>query len=84
MTIAVGRKRQGSPNILLGEFREVVNDFIFRHSGGQLAENIIYRNSQAPNARFAAALAGLYGDNLAVIYFGGFHKFRAVWVHTLV
>jgi hypothetical protein len=62
------RKRQASLNVFSGEVREVRQNFRFGHAAGKVLKHICYGYSRSANSRFAAALAGFDGDDLAIIH----------------
>ena len=67
---AVGSKRQAGFNVFGREVREVCQNLRFTHATGEIFEHVRYRHARAANSRFAAALARLNGDDLAIIHAG--------------
>ena len=65
--LAIGRVGEAGADVAFGDLWEVGPDLVVRHAGGEPAEDVGDGDPQAANAGSAAALAGLDGDDLAVV-----------------
>src|SRR6266849_1753315 len=54
--------------IVAGEVREIFEDLIFGHVGGQILQHLIDSNAQAANTRLSAALVWVNGDVILIIH----------------
>jgi hypothetical protein len=61
--LPVSRELQACPNICPGQIGEIREDLVLSHVGSQVLKHVINRDTQTPNARFAAPLARFNGDN---------------------
>jgi hypothetical protein len=61
---AVGGKGQASPDVVLGQLREVVEDLRMGLAGGEPTQHIRNRNPHVADARTTASLARLDGDDV--------------------
>jgi hypothetical protein len=53
-------------NVFLGQIVIIIQNFLFRHSGGKAVEDVIHSNSQTSNAGFSASFAWFYRDDVLV------------------
>lgn len=54
-------------NIIGCEVWEVIQNIGLRHSGCEVLQDIVYRDSHAADTRLAAALIGLNGDDISIV-----------------
>jgi hypothetical protein len=66
--LTVGGIRQASPDVVLGQFRKVVEDLLMGLTNGEPTENVRDRNSHVADAGTATALAWLDGNDVLVIH----------------
>src|SRR6266566_3680883 len=66
----VRRVGQTRANILLGELRIIIEDFLMRHAGGQPAQDVARGNAEASNAGLAPALARFNCDDALIAHAG--------------
>lgn len=70
MAFAVGGVTQTGLNILSGEIRKILEDFLLGHSRGEIVQDIVDGDSHPADARLPAAFAGFDGDNVSVVRHG--------------
>lgn len=68
MTLSISRKREAGSNVLVGQIRELTQNFCLGHSAGQILEDILHRHTKAANAGLAASFSGFNSDNAAVVH----------------
>jgi len=68
LALPICGKSQARTNVLLGKVREIAQNLLVAHAGCEIIENVVNSDSQAPNARLAAALARFDGDDLGIIH----------------
>ena len=59
---------QSSTYVLEGEFRILLDNLLVGHPGSEPTQDIVNRDAHTPNARSAAALTRLDGNDLAVVH----------------
>jgi hypothetical protein len=65
--LPVSSEGEAGSDVFTSQFREIGDDVLLGHSGGEIVEHIRYCNAHAANARFAAALSGFNGDIRIVV-----------------
>lgn len=55
-------------NIFFCKVRKIFQDFILRHTRGEILQDIVDGDAHAADARLAAALAGLDSDDVLVTH----------------
>src|SRR5688500_4024008 len=68
MTFPIRGVGEASSNIFLSQLRKIAHDFCFAHPGGQIVQDVRYRDAHPANARLAAALAGFDRDDVPIIH----------------
>ncbi len=63
---ALGGIAQAGSDVILCERREVVQDFLLRHPGGEIGEHVVDGDAQATDGRLAASLARLKCDDILI------------------
>src|SRR5262245_48894360 len=66
--LTIGGKGEDRADVVPGEVRKVGENLILGHSRRKPVEHVIDGDAKATNARLAAALARLDGDNVAVVH----------------
>jgi hypothetical protein len=66
--LAVSREGEARANVFRREFRKILDDFRFGHSGGEITQHIRNRQAKPANARLPTTLTRLDGDDLAVVH----------------
>ena len=64
--LSLCRVLKSGENILLFQIRKIREDFLVCHAGGQVAENVIYGDSHASNARLSTTLSRLNRNSIGV------------------
>lgn len=67
-TLPIRSEGQAGADRLLGEFGEVLQNLRYRHPTRQIFEDIHHRDPRPTDARFAAALPWLDGDQRIVVH----------------
>ena len=67
-TLAVGGEGKTREEVVSGKFGKGIKHFIISHPLGQIFEDVVHRDAKPSDARLAAPLAGLDGDDLAVVH----------------
>ena len=68
VVVAVSGIRKRSPDVLQGQPGKFLDDLLVGHACGRPPEDVVNRGAHPPNARPAAALARLNGDDRAVVH----------------
>lgn len=68
MTLTLCCVFEARQDVVFGEVREIVEDFLVSHPGGQIAQHVINRDAHPANAGLATALARLDRDDILVTH----------------
>jgi hypothetical protein len=68
LTFTVCGVCEASKDVLLGEKRKFAQDIGATHPAGQIVQNVVDGDAQAPDAGLSAALAGINGDDVGVLH----------------
>ena len=64
----VSGESEAGLQILGGKIGKVGEDFLFGHAAGEIVEDIVNRDAEPADARFAAALVGFDRDDVLVAH----------------
>ena len=68
LTLAVGGERVTGLNVLSGQVREVFKYLMFGHSGRQVAEDVVNRNTHSPDTRLSTSLSWFNSYDVSVVH----------------
>ena len=64
----VGCVGETSKDILLGQIRKIVKDFLMGHARSEIFNNVVNGNSHPPDARFRAPFSWFDGNNVSIVH----------------
>ena len=62
--LPLGSKRQNGQDVLLGEFREVFQNFRGGHAAGEHGQHVVHRDAQIAHTGPPATFSGFEGDSV--------------------
>jgi hypothetical protein len=66
--LTISSKSETSENVCFRKVRKFVENFLLRHSGSQIFQNIVYRDPHTADARLTPSLSGFNGNDVLIIH----------------